>query len=103
MGNLLPVAEKAGSGGDETLGKGRTRSRRRRLDMENEKDIKGVEKETREFLDGVTLTELRRLLDTTVFTGQVLEAASESERVSRAVDAVLDAEFQEMTPAQQER
>lgn len=71
--------------------------------MENEKDMKAVDKETQEFLEGLKAAELRRLLDTPVFRRPVLDAAAESERVSQAVDAVLDAEFQEMTPAQQER
>ncbi len=62
-----------------------------------------AEKETREFLEGLQPAELRRLLDTPAFSGQVLEAAAESEQVSHTVDGVLDAEFQEMTPEQQER
>lgn len=71
--------------------------------MENEKDIKAVDKETREFLEHLEPAELRRLLDTPVFSGTVLQHATQSERLSQAVDDALDAEFREMSPEQQKR
>lgn len=62
-----------------------------------------MERETREFLEGLSSLELRRVLEVPVFRGTVLDAAAESERVSHTVDQILDEEFQAMNPDEQTR
>lgn len=71
--------------------------------MENEKEIAKSKRETREFLESLSLAELRTLLDAPMFCSAVLEHASESEVLAQKVDKVLDVEYQEMSPDEQKR
>ena len=62
------------------------------------------QKETRIFLESLSVTQMRRLLNgPEVFGSTVIEHAVESGKVSVLIDQVLDQEYSEMTPEQQER
>lgn len=59
--------------------------------------------EVRTFLESTSTTELRRLLDTPVFSGTVLIYAAKSELLSQRVDTALDAEFDGLSPQARSR
>jgi len=69
--------------------------------MEEEKD-KAVNNEMKEYLEGLDVAELGRLLDTPAFTGVVLQAAVHSQQLTEKLDQLLDVEFREMSPHERE-
>ncbi len=64
---------------------------------------KTLDQETVSFLETLTPQQTRKLLNTPMFVGVVLKAVADSETVSKNVEAVLDAKFDEMSPEEKER
>lgn len=71
--------------------------------MRNQRFMFISDEETIQFLEKVTAEELKKIMDTPVFMGSVLEAAARSQIVSDKIDQVLKAEFAEMSPEHRER
>ena len=70
--------------------------------MDRDKNLEGTEEATREFLEGLSVEKLRVALNSPL-AATILEHCAESEKLSLLVQQIFDAEFNEMSPEEQER
>ena len=70
--------------------------------MEAENDFAKTEQEVREFLEQLSLAELRRLLNTPILNVDVLAYAAESELLARRIDEALNAEYRQLSADKQQ-